>query len=91
MTTALEGGEGSDWRPCRSLPPERAGNHCTGGWVGPRAGLEKWGKWRPPVGFDPLSVQPVASRYTELPGPQFSQQNTKKNYSLTKTLLCEHS
>ena len=40
MTAALEGGECSAARPSRTLPPgERPGTHCTGGWVGPRAGL----------------------------------------------------
>jgi len=29
-------------------PRERLGTHCTGGWVGPRAGLEGCGKSRPP-------------------------------------------
>ena len=38
---------------------ERPGTHCTGGWVGPRASLA------PPTGFDPRTVQPVASRYTD--------------------------
>jgi hypothetical protein len=53
--------------PGRSLPPrERPGTHCTGGWVGPRAGLDRWGKISPPpTGFDPWTVQPVASRYTD--------------------------
>jgi hypothetical protein len=34
----------------------------TGGWAGPRAGLEGCGKSRPPPGFDPrtFSPQPVA-------------------------------
>jgi hypothetical protein len=31
--------------------------------VGPRAGLDRCGKSRPPPGFDPRTVQPVASRY----------------------------
>jgi len=43
----------------------RPGTHCIGGWVGPRAGLDGWGKSRPPPGFDPRTVQPVASRYTD--------------------------
>ena len=30
-----------------------------------RAGLGGWGKSRPPPGFDPRTVQPVASRYTD--------------------------
>ena len=34
--------------------------------MGPRAGLERCGKSRnPPSGFDPRTVQPVASRYTD--------------------------
>jgi len=28
-------------------PRERPGTHFTGGWVGPTAGLERWGKSRP--------------------------------------------
>jgi len=32
--------------------------------VGPRVGLEGCGKSRPPPGFDPRTVQLVASRYT---------------------------
>ena len=46
MTTALEGVRGQ-----RHVPPvlyllERLGTHCTGGWVGPRAGLDRCGKFR---------------------------------------------
>jgi len=33
--------------------------------VGLRAGLDKCGKSRPPPGFDPRTVQPVGSRYTD--------------------------
>ena len=33
--------------------------------MGPRAGLDKCGKSRPPPGFDPRTVQPVPSRYTD--------------------------
>ena len=65
LTTALEGFEGSASRPGRSLPRERPGTHCTGGWVGPRTGLDRCGKSRPPTGFDPRTVQPVASSYTD--------------------------
>jgi hypothetical protein len=45
--------------------PGRPGTHCTGGWVGPRAGLDRCGKSRPPPGFDPRTIQPVASRCTD--------------------------
>jgi hypothetical protein len=44
---------------------EISGTHCIGGWVGPRADLDGCGKSRPPPGFDPRTVQPVASRYTD--------------------------
>jgi hypothetical protein len=40
MTSALEGHEWSAARPDCTLPRERPGTHCTGGWVGPRAGQE---------------------------------------------------
>jgi hypothetical protein len=50
------------------LPPpprERPGTSFVGGWVGLRAGLDECGKSRPPPGFDPWTVQPVAIRYTD--------------------------
>jgi len=50
--------------PAALYPWERPGTHCTGGWMGPRAGLDRCRKSRPPPGFDPRTVQPVASRYT---------------------------
>jgi hypothetical protein len=51
--------------PGALLLGKRPGAHCIEGWVGPRAGLEGCGKFRPPPGFDPRTVQPVASRYTD--------------------------
>jgi hypothetical protein len=52
---------------------ERPGTHWTGGWVGPRAGLDRCEISRPPPGFDPRTVQPVASRYTDwATGPTLS-------------------
>ena len=33
--------------PRALYPRERPGTHCTGGWVGPRAGLDGCGKFRP--------------------------------------------
>jgi hypothetical protein len=44
---------------------ERPGTHCIGGWVVLGTGLEGCGKSRPPPGFDPWTVQPVVSRYTD--------------------------
>ena len=37
--------------------------------MGPRAGLDGCRKSRPPQGFDPRTVQSVASRYTDLAIP----------------------
>jgi len=65
MTMALEGVRGQRHAPAALYPRERPGTHCTGGWVGPRAGLDRCGKSRPPPGFVPRNVQPEASRYIE--------------------------
>ena len=58
--------------PLAALPAgERLVTRCIGGWVSPRAGLDGCGKSRPLPGFDPRTVQPVASRTYRLryPGP----------------------
>ena len=56
--------------PAAIYPRERPGTHCTGGWVGPRAGLDRCEKSR--IHRDsisgPSSPQPVAIP-TTLPGP----------------------
>ena len=44
---------------------ESSGTHCTGRWVGPRAGQGQVRKISPTPGFDPRTVQLVASRYTD--------------------------
>jgi hypothetical protein len=55
---------GQHHAPATIYPRERPGTHCAGDWVGPRAGLERCGKSPPSrLGFDPRTVQPVASRY----------------------------
>jgi len=64
----LEGGEWSASRPGRNLPQERTGTHCTGGWLGPMAGLEGR-KISPLPGFDHLIVQPVAQSLYRLSHP----------------------
>jgi len=64
-------GDGSASRLAALCPRERPGTHCTGGWVGPRAGLDRYGKSR--LHRDsipgPSSPYPVAIP-TTLPGPQ---------------------
>ena len=57
--------------PAALYPRERPGIHCTEGWVGPRAGLDRCGKSRPYRDSipGPSSPYPVAI-LTKLPGPQ---------------------
>ena len=70
LTTALEGSEGSVSHPAALYPRERPGTYCTGGWVGPRAGLDRCRKSRPHRDSiaGPSSPQPVAIP-TTLPSP----------------------
>jgi hypothetical protein len=71
LTSALDGGEWSASRPDRALPRRKtAGTHCTGGWVGLRAGLdtEVTGKFLCPCrGPNPDSpvVQSMVRHYTD--------------------------
>jgi hypothetical protein len=46
-------------------PWKRPSAHSIGGWAGPRAGQDGCRKFRHPPGFDPRTVQPVASIYTD--------------------------
>jgi hypothetical protein len=68
-------GVGGQHHAPAALPTgKRPGTHCTGGWVGPRAGLDGCGKSPPPPpGFDRRTVQHVASRNTDwaFPGPHY--------------------
>ena len=61
LTTALERGEGKRHAPAALYPPERPSTHCTGGWVGPRAGLDRRGKSR----HHRVSIPGPSSRYTD--------------------------
>ena len=55
--------------PAALYPRERRGIHFTGGWVGPRAGLDGRKMSSPPV-FDPGPSSPWSVAIpTELPGP----------------------
>jgi hypothetical protein len=63
-------GMGGQIHPLAALPPgNRPGTHCIGRWIGPRAGLDDCEKYHPPPGFDPRTVQLVASRYTDSTKP----------------------
>ena len=51
--------------PRPRYPRERPGTHCIGGWVGAWAGLDGCVKSLLPQGFDPWTVQSLASRYSD--------------------------
>jgi len=68
LTTALEGGEGSASRPGRSLPPGKTRYPLYRRLGGPQGRSGQVRKISPPPGFDPRTVQPVASRYTDYAG-----------------------
>jgi hypothetical protein len=66
-----------------ALPWERHGTHWIGGWVGPRDGLDRCGKFRPPPGFDPQTVQPVATQYTDCAIPAHAyHKNAEQNCNI---------
>jgi hypothetical protein len=60
LTSALDV-VGGQCRAPTALPPERSHTHCIGGWVGPSASLDGYGKSHPPPGFNPWTVQPIVS------------------------------
>jgi hypothetical protein len=66
-TSALDRGQWWALRPGRAFTP---GTHCTGGWVGPRAGLDTEDRGKilfPCRGSNPdrQVVQPVVRHYTD--------------------------
>jgi hypothetical protein len=62
LTSAVDGGEWSASHPCHLTAGERArGAHCTGGCLGPRAGLDAVENRKNLA----TAVQPVARRYTD--------------------------
>ena len=65
MTTALEGGEGSASRPVSSLPPGKTRYPLYRRLGGPQGRSGQVRKISPSPGFDPRTVQSVASRYTD--------------------------
>ena len=64
MTTALEGSEGSAARPGRTLPSGKTRYTLYRRLAGPQGRSGRAENLAPP-GFDPRTVQPVVSRYTD--------------------------
>jgi len=48
--------------PATVFPEKRSRTHCRGGWVGPNDGLGGCSNSRPPPGFNPRTLEGVASR-----------------------------
>ena len=65
MTTILERGEGSVSGSGRFLPPEKTRYPLYRRLGEPQGRSGQAWKISPTLGFDPRTVQPVASRYTE--------------------------
>ena len=78
MTTALEGGEGSAARPGHSLPLGKTRYPLYKMLGGPQGRSGQVQKISPPSGFDPRTVQPVASHYTD-----YATQPTEYKYVST--------
>jgi hypothetical protein len=65
LTSAIDGVSGQRQAPAALPHGKKPSTNFIGGWVGPRAGVDVCGKFRPPPGFYHRTVQPVASRYTD--------------------------
>jgi len=59
---------GQQHAPAALYPRERPGTHCTGGWVGPRVGLDVR-KYLVPTGIRSRTFQPVAQSLYQLSYP----------------------
>jgi hypothetical protein len=70
--------------PAALAPGMRAGTHCAGGWVGPRAGLDggRAEGISPPPEFDPQTVQPLVIPYTGwvIPTHKVDSLHSKQTY-----------
>ena len=81
LTSALDGVCGQNHAPVALLLGKRPGNHFIRSLVGPRAALGWCGKLTLPPGFDLLTVQPLASRYTDYDIPAHPNATTLSQIS----------
>jgi len=65
QTTALEEGEGSASRPGRTFSPRKSRYSLYRRLGGPQGRYGQVRKISPSPGFDPPTIQPIASRYTD--------------------------
>ena len=80
-------GVGGQHHAPAALPPGKTRCPFTGGWIGTRAGLDGYGKSSPPPGFDPRTVQNVASRYTACVIPAHISSSSSSN-SISSSSSC---
>jgi len=78
--------EGSASRPGRCLTPGKTRYPLYRRLGGPQCRSGQMRKNSPPPGFDPRTVQTVASRYTDWATRSTKLRSTPLNYSLTKSL-----
>jgi hypothetical protein len=87
MTTALEGGEGSAPRPDRFIPPGKSRYPFYRRKGGPQGRFGQVRKIFPTPGFDPRTVQPIASRYTDYANrPTLVYRRENKYYILLRAV-----
>jgi hypothetical protein len=65
LTTVLEGVRGQRHAPAALYSRESPGTRRTGGLLGPQGRSGHVWEISPPPGFDPRTVQPLTSRYTD--------------------------
>jgi len=79
LTWALEEGEGSASRPGRILPSGKTRYPLYRRLGGPQGRSGQVRKISPPPGFDPRTVQPLGSRYTD-----YATQPTSVDFNVKK-------
>jgi hypothetical protein len=84
---ALEGGEGSASRPGRSLPPGKTRYPLYRRLGGPQGHSGQVRKSSPTPGFEPRTVHPLTSRYTDYANRPTSIQGHYRIFSLVTTSL----
>ena len=74
--------------PAALYPRETPGTHCTGGWVGPRAGLDRCGKCRPTEIRSPGRPACSQSLY-RLSHRAHCKRHIRDKYHVDKVLYCD--
>jgi len=89
LTSALEGGEGSASHPGRTLLPGKTWYPLYRRLGGPQGWSGQVWKISPPPGFDPRTVQPVGSRYTDYATRSTRFKYNPQNIVFTMSCLLE--